>query len=160
MEEKKKVFVRGLKGRGSEVVDTLIGLGAINTVSRYNDNGDYIYFINHRNEISCALIDSEVGAIIMDNYKEIKLSRQQWKDGDILVCSRYPNCYAVFKKYDVNDTFDAYLIFDNKNAYFDATAFAEAYHRASTQELKSAPRIFTFLMGALNEAGLCLPKEV
>ena len=160
MEEKKKVFIRGLKGRGNEVIDILTELGAINTVSRYNDNGDYIYFINHRNEISCALINSEIGAIIMDKYKEIELPQQQWKDGDILVCNRYPNCYAVFKKYDVNDTFDAYFIFDNKNVNSDATAFAEAYHRATAEEIENLPRLIDFLMGYLNEAGLCLPKKV
>lgn len=89
-----------------------------------------------------------------------QLLRKPWKDGDILVCSRYPNCYAVFKKYIDNNTFDAYFIYDNKNAYFDATAFSEAYHLASAKELEGLPRLFLYLMKYLNDAGLCLPKKV
>lgn len=95
---------------------------------------------------------------IMDNYKEIELPQRQWHDGDILVCKRYPNCYAVFKKYDVNDTFDAYFIYDNKNTYLDATAFAEAYRLASAKDIEGLPRLFSYLMAYLNDAGLCLPK--
>lgn len=157
MEEKKKVFIRGCKGRGSEVIDILTKLGATETIDGCN-NDDCIYFINHHNTITCALIDSEVGNIIMDNYKEIELSQRQWHDGDILVCKRYPNCYAVFKKYDVNDTFDAYFIYDNKNTYLDATAFAEAYRLASAKDIEGLPRLFSYLMAYLNDAGLCLPK--
>ena len=160
MEEKKKVFIRGLKGRGNEVIDILTKLGAINTVSRYNDNGDYIYFINHRNEIVCALIDSEVGAIIMDNYKEIELPKQPWKDGDILIDDRDPKSYAVFKEYNEGHTFGAYFILINKTAYFNTSALAETFHRATTEELKTVPRLFVLLMGALNEVGLCLSKKV
>lgn len=160
MEENKKVFIKGLKGRGSEVIDKLTKLGATNTENRYNDNGDYIYFINHRNEIVCALIDSEVGAIIMDNYKEIELPKQPWKDGDILIDDREPKSYAVFRKYNNDDTFEAYFILEGKTAHFDETAYVEDYHIASAEELKAVPRLFTFLMGALNEVGLCLPKEV
>lgn len=89
-----------------------------------------------------------------------QLPRLQWKDGDILVCNRYPNCYAVFKKYIDNNTFDAYFIYDNKNAYFDATAFSEAYCLASAKDIEGLPRLFCYLMKYLNDADLCLPKEV
>ena len=158
MEEKKKVFIRGCNGRWNEIKDILTGLGATQAECSCDDN--FIYFINHHNKITCALIDSEVGAIIMDNYREIELPRRQWEDGDILVCSRYPNCYAVFKKYIDNNTFDAYFIYDNKNVYFDATAFSEGYRLASAKEIKGHPILFSYLMAYLNEAGLCLPKAV
>jgi len=160
MEEKKKVFIRGLKGRGNEVIDILTKLGAINTVSRYNDNSDYIYFINHRNEISCALVNSEMGAIIMDNYKEIALPRGRWKDGDVLVNNKFSGCYAVFKKYNNDGTFEVYFTLDQKTAHFDTAAFVEAFHLATTAEIENLPLLFCFLMGRLNEAGLCLPKNV
>lgn len=160
MEEKKKVFIRGLKGRGNEVIDILTKLGAINTVSRYNDNGDYIYFINHRNEISCALIDSEVGAIVMDNYKEIELTPLPWKNGDILIDDSEPKSYAVFKEYKEFHAFRAYFVLNNKTAYFDTPANVGHYHLASEEEIKNLPPLFSLLMGALNEVGLCLPKEV
>lgn len=160
MEEKKKVFIRGRKGRGNEVIDILTGLGATNTVSRYNGNGDYIYFINYRNEISCALINSEIGAIIMDNYKEIELTPLPWKDGDILIDDNDPKSYAVFNEYNKGHTFEAYFILINKTAYFNTSASVETFHLASTEELKEVPRLFTFLVRALKEVGLCLPKKV
>ena len=157
MEDKQKVYIRGCNGRGSEVIDTLTRLGATKTIDGCN-NDNFIYFINHHNKITCALIDSEISAIIMDYYKEIELPPLPWKDGDILICSRYPNCYAVFKKYIDNNTFDAYFIYDNKNAYFDATAFSEAYRLASAKEIEGLPRLFSYLMAYLNASGLCLPK--
>lgn len=158
MEDKQKVYIRGCKGRGSEIKDILTGLGATPVECSCDDN--FIYFINHHNKITCALIDSEISAIIMDYYKEIELPQRQWNDGDILVCNRYPNCYAVFKKYIDNNTFDAYFIYDNKNAYFDATVFSGDYHRASAKEIEGLPRLFSYLMAYLNASGLCLPKEV
>lgn len=88
------------------------------------------------------------------------LLRKPWKDGDILIHNNCPHCYAVFKKYKDNDAFEAYFILDHKDAFFDATAFVEHYHFAYTKEIESLPLLFTFLMGALNEAGLCLPKNV
>ena len=66
--------------------------------------------------ISATLIDSEVGQIIIDNYKEIKLSQQQWKNGDILINNN--NDYALFKKYKDNDYFEAYFLLDKKQIIF------------------------------------------
>lgn len=81
MEEKKKVYIIGCKGRGSEIIDILTGLGATKIMELNGEAKDTIYFINHDNNITCAFIDSELGGIIMDNYKEIKLPGQKWKDG-------------------------------------------------------------------------------
>lgn len=97
MEEKKKVFIRGRKDRGQEVIDILTGLGATNANDINCENKDYIYFIDHRNKISYAYIDSELGGVVMDNYREIELPKQLWKDGDILITDKYGTCYAVFK---------------------------------------------------------------
>ena len=160
MEENKKVFIRGHKGREKDVVDILTGLGANAPKYEYGNGDDYLYFINHNNEIGVALINSEVGAIIMDNYKEIELPPRPWEDGDTLIDNGYPKDYAVFRKYNNDDTFEAYFVLAGKTADFDATAYVEDYHCATTEELKAVPRLFTFLMGALNEAGLCLPKKV
>ena len=159
MEENKKVFIRGRKGRGSDIVKILTELGAKPTNDSYGKD-NCVYFIDHDDKISCAPLYFEVARLVMDNYKEIELPRRQWNDGDILVNDRYTHCYAVFKKYKDNDTFEAYFILDNKDAYFDATASVEHYRLANTKELEGLPRLFVLLMGALNEVGLCLPKEV
>lgn len=160
MEEKKKVFIRGNKYRGDEIKDILTGLGAT-TEYVSCDNDDYIYFITHENEISIALIGSEVARIIMDNYKEIELPQQPWKDGDILVDDSEPKSYAVFKEYNKEfNAFRTYFILNNKTAYFDTPANVGHYHLASKEEIESLSMLFCFLMGRLNEIGLCLPKKV
>ena len=159
MGKKKKVFVRGCKGRGDEIKEILTGLGATNAYEVSCEDENSVYFINRKNEISVALIDSEVGALIMDNYKEIELP-QQWKDGDILVDDGDPKSYAVFKEYNKEfNAFRAYFILNNKTAYFDTPANVGHYHLASAEEIKSLPLLFCFLMGKLNDAGLCLLKK-
>ena len=160
MEENKKVYIRSCIGRGSEVIDTLKGLGATKIIEISGEAKDTIYFIDHDNHITCALVDSEIGAIIMDNYREIELPQRRWKDGDILIDNNDPKSYAVFKEYNKDHTFGAYFILINKTAYFNTSASVETFHRATTEELKTVPRLFVLLMGALNEAGLCLPKNV
>ena len=160
MEENKKVFIRGCKGRGSEIADILTGFGA--TAAEVSCVGDdRIYFITHDNNISVAFVGSELGHIIMDNYKEIKLpQRQEWKEGDILVDDSNPKSYAVFKEYGKGVAFRAYFFLCDKIVYFDTTASVTHYHLANAEELENLPRLFSFLMGNLNEVGLCLPKKV
>ena len=118
MEENKKVYVRGHKGREKDVVDILVGLGANAPKFEFGNGDDCLYFINHNNEIGVALIDSEVGAIIMDNYKEIELPRRLWKDGDVLVNNNYPGYYAVFKKYRNDHTFETFFVLCQKEVIF------------------------------------------
>ena len=160
MEEKKKVFIIGCKGRGSEVIDILKGLGAKNKMEISGENKDNIYFINHDNNITCALADSEIGAIVMDNYRDIELPRQKWIEDDILTLDNHKGCYAAFKKYNDDGTFEAYFVLDHKTVYFDATVSVESFHLASIEELEDIPRLFFFLMCNLNEVVLCLPKNV
>lgn len=97
MEEKKKVFIRGRKGCGSEIVD---------------------------------------------NYKEIKLPRQEWKDGDVLLCDKFPGQCAIFKKYREDGVFEAYLAIDEDGMSFNATAPVELYHLASGKEFEDAAKMF------------------
>lgn len=133
MEEKQKVFIRGRKGRGNEIKDILTGLGATATDISFSDD-EFIYFINHHNKISLALVGSEVARIIMDNYKEIKLPRRQWKDGDVLISNNFPDDYAMFKKYNGDDIFDTYFILANKTVYLDANTYVKSYHLSSAEE--------------------------
>ena len=81
MEEKKKVWIRCRKGRGSEIKKILKGLGAKVYGLDCNED-DCIYFIDHENGIGVTFSDSETAQIIMDNYREIELPRQDRKDGE------------------------------------------------------------------------------
>ena len=159
MEDKQKVYIRGCKGRGSEIKDILTGLGATETIDGCN-NDDRVYFINHHNKITCAFIDSEVGAIIMDNYKEIELPQRRWEDGDVLIDEWNTESYAVFKEYGNKPFFRAYFVLLGKEILFDELLDAEHYRLASAKEIKGLPILFSYLMAYLNEAGLCLPKAV
>ena len=142
MEEKKKVWIRGRKGCGKEIVKVLEGLGAKPAVSSCDYN-NYVYFISHDDEIFCAPIGSEKAAIVMDNYKEIKLPGQEWKDGDVLICDKWPGQCAVFKKYLEDGVFETYLTFDDDGIIsFNATVAVEPYHLASGKELEVAAKLF------------------
>ena len=163
MEEKKKVFIRGNKDRGDEIRGILAGLGATNYVSCDNDN--YIYFINHENEISATLIDSEVGRIIMDNYKEIELPPMPWKDGDILAfsqrrsiynISKRIDSYAVFKKYTGKKTFESYIFIHGEEMHFGMTFPTAEFHLANEKEKEDFSRMYNYMVSHLKAVNTVL----
>ena len=158
MEEKKKVWIRGRKGCGKEIVKILEELGATNVGKIGCENEDAIYFIDHENRISCRLRGSEIEHIIMDNYKEIKLPEQEWKDGDVLICDKWPGQCAVFKKYLEDGAFETYLTFDDDGISFNATAPVELYHLASGKELEVAAKMSITLARKILEASKKLEK--
>ena len=141
MEEKKKVWIRGRKGCGKEIVKILEQLGAKNALRMGCNDEDTIYFIDHKNRIFCVLPGSEAESIIMDNYREIKLPRHEWKDGDVLVCDKWPGQCAVFKKYLEDGVFETYLTVDEGGVSLNATAPVELYHLASGKEFEVAAKM-------------------
>ena len=158
MEEKQKVFIRGRKSRGDEIKDILTGLGG-KDIGESCDDDECIYYISHDNQIAGSFVDFELAQVIMDNYKEIELPPFPWKEGDILIENNNPNRRAVFKRYRNNLTFEAFFILYQKSAHYDTLAHVEDYHRANKEEIENLPSLFCFLMGKLNEDGLCLPKK-
>ena len=96
MKEEWKVYIRGNKNRGEEVIKVLTDLGTANASKWKGDKEDYIYFIAHDGTIDFEDLDSETARIIMDNYTELYLP-EKWKDGDLLVCHMLSgNRYAVY----------------------------------------------------------------
>lgn len=110
MTEERKVYIKGIPGRGKEVIKILTDLGGKESNSYLTGaNKRGIYYIQHNLMISFAAMNTEMSKIIMDNYKEIKLP-EQWKNGDILY-SDTDKEFAVFKdkwKLD-SDKFLAYF---------------------------------------------------
>ena len=159
MEEKKKVWIRGRKGCGKEIVKVLEGLGATNPLEMACEDEDTIYFIDHKNRIFCVLAGSEAESIIMDNYREIKLPRQEWKDGDVLICDKWPGQCAVFKKYREDGVFETYLTVDDGGISFNATAPVELYHLASGKELEDAAKMFYAVARKFFEVSKKLEKK-
>ena len=160
MEEKKKVWIRGRKGRESEIKGILTGLGAGDAAEVICEDGDCIYFINHDNEIDCVPgFSTELAQIIMDNYREVELPAEQWKDGDVLICDKWPGQCAVFKKYREDGAFETYLTFDDDGISFNATAPVELYHLASGKELEVAAKMSITLARKLFEVSKKLEKK-
>lgn len=117
MTDEQRVFVRGVKDRGSEVIKMLENRGGEN----YQLDGadpEYLYYINHEGAISLALLDSEFGKIIMDNYHELHLP-EKWKDGDVLYIPK-SEAFVVFQCYVYMDDvgrnhFFTYISVDENN---------------------------------------------
>ena len=84
MKDEQKVFIRGVEGRGDEVIKMLVEHGGGEPGLSIGGNPSFIYFISHEGDIGCVLYNSEFGQIIMDNYTELHLP-EMWKDGDVLV---------------------------------------------------------------------------
>lgn len=82
MEKEKKVFIRGKKGYGQEVISALECRGGVNR-DHLNGNGDVIYYINHDDTISSISEVNELGKFICENYQEVY--PYVIKDGTIMV---------------------------------------------------------------------------
>ena len=83
MEKKQKVFVRGMKDYGSAVIQSLERLGGINADELTGTKSENIYFIGHNRIIDCAIADSEMAHIIMEEYE--LLHPQVSHNGTIMV---------------------------------------------------------------------------
>ena len=73
MKKEWKIYIVGVPNRGDEVIETLKNLGGILKDNIRGDDPGSIYYIQHDGSIcSCSDMD-EIGQIILDTYKEIKL---------------------------------------------------------------------------------------
>ena len=69
----KKVFIRGNKERGSEVIKLLEDLGGVNRSCLINIDDDFLYYINKDNHIDNAALKSNMGILIQECFKELYL---------------------------------------------------------------------------------------
>ena len=77
--EKMRVWIRGNKDRGEEVIKALTDLGAKNNFKHHGWNEYAIFFIDKNNEVDSTLKESTLAAFIANFYKEIIL---HWKPKD------------------------------------------------------------------------------
>lgn len=84
MKEDWKVFIRGVEGRGDEVIKTLTDLGAKNYGQLDGEDAQDVYFISHNGIIGSTRFDSEVVDLLREYCHEVTLP-ERWQDGDILV---------------------------------------------------------------------------
>lgn len=136
MEDRQRVFVRGVKGRGDEVLKMLENRGGENY---YLDGADpeYLYFINHKGSISLTLLDSEFGKIIMDNYTELSLP-ENWKDGDVLV-DRHDSQIMVLYEFVSDkeaDLFNAHIRLNGDMIILHSLEVRKRFRIATDQEIE------------------------
>lgn len=115
MTDEQKVFIRGVEGRGDEVIKMLEDRGGKTTLSNLGGEPSYIYVISHEGNINCALYESEAGKIIMDNYRELHLP-DLWKDGDVLISVESNERFAVYASacYTRDDACRCYMYADDE----------------------------------------------
>lgn len=73
MKEEWKVYIKGVRGRGNEVIKVLEDIGDINSCRYTGEKDDGLYYIDHEGKIDYEYLEDEIAKIIMDNYREIKL---------------------------------------------------------------------------------------
>ena len=79
MEKEKKVWIRGIEGRGIDITQELEKIGILEDSSFICDNPNRIYFIDHNLEVNWVSIDTEVAQILMEEYTELKLDTKKEK---------------------------------------------------------------------------------
>lgn len=77
--ENMRVWIRGNKDRGEEVIKTLTDLGAENPFEHGGEFENVIYYINSKKEVGGAIIGVTSASLIANFYTEIKLP---WKPKD------------------------------------------------------------------------------
>lgn len=103
MTDNQKVYIRGVMGRGIDVIAALERLGGktdqVGSMRLYAfGNIPYIVFIiGHDGQIAYTDSKGEAFEIIKDNYREIKL-QEKWSDGDILIRKDNNGIFCVYQE--------------------------------------------------------------
>lgn len=94
----KKVFIRGNGERGSEVIKMLKALGGVNSLCLTGTDDNILYYINTYNNIDHALLESKIGILIQECFKELHLPEpnkelpntwEEWVEQNKKVYSEY-----------------------------------------------------------------------
>lgn len=128
-----KVYIKGVQGRGNEVIKALTDLGAENRLSYDGEDPEIMFFISHNHVINGAFEGSELAEVIMDYYREIRLP-EQWKDGDLLAGGG-GNLFAIFS-YTMESSFVAYMLAneDGVREYEEGVICRREDYRLATEE--------------------------
>ena len=113
MTDEQRVYIRGVKGRGNEVIKMLEDRGGKLYGQIDGETPDFIYCIFHDGYIYSVSYDYELARVIMDNYREIKLP-VKWKDGDVLINAKFSDIFAVCESAcnTRDDTYHCYMYAD------------------------------------------------
>lgn len=124
MKNKQKVWIRGVKGRGEEVLNALKKLGGKLrlkpgfSITGSGNDPNYIYTMTHEGVICAIIANNDFGKIIMDCLREIKLP-ELWKDGTVLFSPLHRTFAVCTEKEDTQwgDVLTHFVLFDNEIEY-------------------------------------------
>lgn len=136
MKEEWKVFIRGNKDRGEEVIKALTDLGGKGDVLN-GLNKDCIYFIDHDGIMDFAYLVSETAQIIMDNYTELHLP-EKWKDGDVLVDRHDSQIMALYEFVSDQDAdlFNAHILLNGDMIVLHSLEVRKRFRLATAPEIE------------------------
>ena len=138
MTDKQKVFIRGVEGRGDEVINALKAVGGKTNWDDMisGDDDQWIYMINHEGLIDSWPVACETGKIITECYREIKLP-EKWKDGTVLFSPLYRTFAVCTAKEDTQwgDVLVHFVLSDNAIEYSCSIAKRD-YRIANKKERK------------------------
>ncbi len=142
MKDEQCVFIRGVEGRGDEVIEMLKSRGGKLYGQIDGETPDFIYCIFHDGYIYSVSYDFELAKVIMDNYRELHLP-ERWKDGDVLANVEFDDCFAVCKCKSVcitrDDAYHCYMYADFGCGEIDADGcniLHSAYRLATPSEVE------------------------
>lgn len=134
MTEEWKVFIKGVPGRGEEVIKALKAVGGkLKQNSRLSGAlSSYVYIINHNGIIGAVPVGCELSKIIMDNYRELNLP-EQWKYGDVLI-RKDGSSFDIFYRYVQDFSFSPLLEVTEKvcNEYKRIVEVYAGFYRLAT----------------------------
>lgn len=113
MTDNQRVFIRGVAGRGIDVIAALEKLGGKTgrigsmRLSALGNIPLNVFIIGHDGEIAYMDSEGEVFEIIKDNYREIKLP-EKWKYGDVLI-KKDGSSFDIFYRYVQDFSFSPLL---------------------------------------------------
>ena len=112
MEKNMKVWIRGSRDNGPDIIKKLELLGGRNNSGLTAMNRDRIYYINHKSIIDCSCKDGEIGHLITEEYRELTVKElQEFNAGDYIVDLN-------------NDDFNRWMIFkSNGNTSYSMEVF-------------------------------------
>ena len=142
MKNKQKVWIRGVEGRGDEVLNALkaaggkMGLKPGFSIGGSGEDPNYIYTMTHEGIICAIIANSDFGKIIMDCLREIKLP-EPWKDGTV-VFSPLNRTFAVCTEKEDTQWGDVltHFVLSESAIYYNCCIRKRDYRIADKKELK------------------------
>ena len=143
MKECQKVWIKGDKNRGKEVIESLETFGGINKVLLNGDMPCWIYFIAHNSSICCIDENLELAMFIKEYYQELTLP-EEWKKGDIIISNDEQTFCVVAKTVTSESDVPIKLSVDSDGeyTYYEGMEYGvdyierDDYRKATEDEIK------------------------